>query len=85
MDEDAAQLDRRSAEWFVGRSVAGLAGLVLGAVAFAVLVALVVTGSPLLAVDRQVAAWLNSAVAGNSLLLSALGLAADLGGTRPAG
>lgn len=81
MDKEAAQLDRRSAERFVGRNAAGLAALALGAVAFAVLVALVETGSPLLAVDREVAAWLNSAVAGHSLLVSALGLVADLGGT----
>lgn len=75
---DDAHLDRRRGEWFVGRSAAGLAALVLVTVGFAVLVE---TGSPLLAVDRQIAGWLNGAVAGHPLLLSALHLVSDLGGS----
>lgn len=78
---DAAQLDRSGAKRFVARSAAGLTALVLAAVAFGVLVALVTTRSPLLlAVDRQVAAWLNGVVAGDPLLVSVLRVVTDLGG-----
>jgi undecaprenyl-diphosphatase len=73
--------DRPAAGRFVGLSVAGLAALVGGTVAFVALLALVTTRSPLVAADRAVAAALNSAVAGRPLLLSALGLVTDLGGS----
>lgn len=76
MQKIVTQLDRQRAERLVGRRAASLAALVLG---FAVLVALVETGSQLLAVDRQVAAWLNGAVSGNQPLLSALHLITALG------
>lgn len=74
------QLDRPGAERFLGRSAAGLAALLLGVVALALLVGLVqARWQPLLAVDRQVAAWLNGVVTGNPLLVSVLGVVTDLG------
>lgn len=75
------QPDRPAAGRFVGLSAAGLAALVGGTVAFIALLALVTTGSPLVAADRAVAAALNDAVAGRPLLLSVLGLVTDLGGS----
>jgi undecaprenyl-diphosphatase len=74
--------EARLAGEFVGRSAAGLIALVLGAAAFATLLALVESGSPLVTLDRSVAAALNAAVAGEQLLVSALRVVTDLGGSE---
>jgi undecaprenyl-diphosphatase len=79
MQKDRARLDRRRAERFVGHSTVGLIILVLGATTLAV--ALGALGSPLLDLDQQLAAWLNSMVSGNPLLVSSLKLATSLGGS----
>lgn len=80
MEDDPPRLDRSGAKRFVGLSVGGLAALIVGAVTLGLLVALVQTRSPaLLAVDKQVAAWLNDAVAGHSLLVRVLQLITALG------
>ncbi|MDN5749778.1 MAG: phosphatase PAP2 family protein, partial [Pseudonocardia sp.] len=78
---ETAPDERRRAELFVGRSSAGLAALVLGAAGFAVLLALVVAQSPVLALDRRIAAWLNGAVAGHPVLVTVLQRVTGLGGS----
>ncbi|MDN5860941.1 MAG: phosphatase PAP2 family protein [Pseudonocardia sp.] len=77
---EAARADRLRAALFTGRSVAGLSVLVLGGVCFAVLVALVESQAPVLAFDRRITAWLNSAVAGHQVLVAALEVITALGG-----
>lgn len=77
MEDDAAWLDGRGTKRFVGRSAGGLAALLLGSV---VLVTLVQARSPaLLAVDQQVAAWLNDAISSHHLLVRLLQLITDAG------
>jgi undecaprenyl-diphosphatase len=75
------QPDRPTAGRFIGLSVVSLAALVGGTVAFVALLALVTAGSPLVAADRAVAGTLNDTVAGRPVLLSAMGLVTDLGGS----
>lgn len=79
-DPGTAPVDRHRAALFVGTSAAGLTALVLGAACFAVLVALVGSQSPVLAVDRRVTAWLNGAVTGNPVLVAVLERITMLGG-----
>jgi undecaprenyl-diphosphatase len=75
-----AEPGRYAAGRFVGTSAAGLVALALGAGAFAVLLTLVTSESPVLAVDRGVAARLNEAVTGQPLLVAVLDLVTGLGG-----
>ena len=82
MKKNGARLKRFPVEHFVSRSAVGLAVLVLAAAGFTVLLALAQTGlPPLLAVDRQVAAWLNDVVAASPLLVGVLNVVSDLGGS----
>ncbi len=80
MSRAGARAGARSADRFVGRSALGLTGLAAVAVLFGLVVALVETGSPLLAVDRGLSAWLNGAVAGRPLVVEVLGVVTDFGG-----
>jgi undecaprenyl-diphosphatase len=82
VDDPSLHADATGIGRFELRAVLGWAALLLGAVPF-LLPWLLVEASwpPLAEVDRGVAAALNGAVSGSSLLVSALTAVTDLGGT----
>lgn len=76
---ELAAPDRRHAGRFLGWVSAGLVALVVGAVGFAVLLAGVTTGSPLVGLDRRIASALNAAVAGRPVVVDVLSVVTTLG------